>query len=211
MGLRSYLRRFFAERRLSAGLEAQLSGPVAEVYEPRIAPAELQAGFAEMRGSVDAEKERLKLVQRSISDIGIRFRKVDGGGFDFASKNLREVRSRVSDSFEFRRILMQYVTDRCGGRASECYGRAGVSRQLYSKIISSKDRCAAKRTVMQLCIGLKLSRAEADVFMASAGYAFSRASFEDMSFAFCLEKKAYSVFDLNELLVLGGCKPIVIS
>jgi len=120
------------------------------------------------------------------------------------------IQSQVQRNMTFGRTLMAYVRKRCNGNASVCYKHAGISRQVYSKIISSPETRASKRTVMQLCIGLRLSYQEAVDFMAAAGYGFAKSSYEDMTFAWCLENGVYSIFDVNELLVCGHCEPAVV-
>lgn len=147
-------------------------------------------------------------------------RSVCNDGADLLDK-VRLDRSALSASFSqylsnrkpdpgFSRLLVRYVAMKCDGRASVCYERCGVSRQVYSKIISHPDRGVAKRTVMQLCIGLRLSREEADGFMESAGYSFSPSIYEDVVFSWCLDHAVYNIFDVNELLVTGNCPPVVV-
>lgn len=97
------------------------------------------------------------------------------------------IREQVAQAKTFAKTLLEYVSSRCEGVASVCYRRAGLSRQLYSKIISNPELGVKKRTVMQLCIGLKLPIEEANAFMAVAGYCFSKSNFEDMAFQWCIE------------------------
>lgn len=120
------------------------------------------------------------------------------------------IREQVAQAKTFAKTLLEYVSSRCEGVASVCYRRAGLSRQLYSKIISNPELGVKKRTVMQLCIGLKLPIEEANAFMAVAGYCFSKSNFEDMAFQWCIENDVYNIFDVNDLLVAGTCEPITI-
>lgn len=120
------------------------------------------------------------------------------------------IREQVAQAKTFARTLLEYVSSRCEGKASLCYTRAGLSRQLYSKIISNPELGVKKRTVMQLCIGLKLPIEEANAFMALAGYCFSKSHFEDMAFQWCIKNGVYNIFDVNDLLVAGTCEPITI-
>jgi hypothetical protein len=120
------------------------------------------------------------------------------------------IREQVAQAKTFARTLLEYVSSRCEGKAKVCYARAGLSRQLYSKIISNPELGVKKRTVMQLCIGLKLPIEEANAFMAVAGYCFSKSNFEDMAFQWCIKNGVYNIFDVNDLLVVGACEPITI-
>lgn len=48
--------------------------------------------------------------------------------------------SMIDRQHTFGKMLVDYVNKRCEGKASICYQRAGVSRQLYSKIISDMTK-----------------------------------------------------------------------
>lgn len=150
-------------------------------------------------------------VRFSISSDGKRRTTSPGGHYSLTSNSYNAVAATVDQQKSFGRMLMRYVNEYCGGKASSCYQRAGISRQLYSRIISDLTKNVSKRTAMQLCIGLKLDRQQSNLFLSYAGYAFSPSSFEDMVFAWCLEKGVYSMFDVNYLLVHGGIEPITIN
>ena len=57
---------------------------------------------------------------------------------------------------------------------SQIYKRCGMSKQTFSKIISSRDPDfrPKKETVIQLAIGMKLTLAQTEDFLGSAGYYF---------------------------------------
>lgn len=115
--------------------------------------------------------------------------------------------SSVKQEKTFAQRLNELVNSRCGGMPSTCYSRAGVRRQTYSKIISTGGGNVTKRIAMQLCIGAHANIREAMELLESAGYAFSKASYEDAVFRWCLENGVYSMTYLNELLVHCNCKP----
>jgi len=160
------------------------------------------------------ERERKKLEEaarrRAGGDSDVRF-STTCFSLRMPPPSYAEIMRTVSQNKSLGRLLVKYVNERCEGHASWCYQRAGVSRQLYSQIISNPDKHVFKRTVMQLSLGLKLNKGEADAFLAAAGYAFSPSSYEDQVFASCLSCGVYSLFDVNELLVSGGCAPIAIN
>ena len=122
-----------------------------------------------------------------------------------------EILKMVKENKSFGRLLMQLVGDRCDGKASVCYKNAGVSRQVYSRIISDPMTRVSRRTVFQLCVGLRLTREESENFIKAAGYAFGGTDMESQVFAYCLSNKILSLFDINDLLVLCGCEPIDIA
>lgn len=159
----------------------------------------------------EAKKER----QQNSGDKGVRFSiatpsRSSDTRFSLSSARVDFIREQVAQAETFARVLLMYVSSRCEGKAKVCYARAGLSRQLYSKIISNPELGVKKRTVMQLCIGLKLPIEEANAFMALAGYCFSKSHFEDMAFQWCIKNGVYNIFDVNDLLVAGTCEPITI-
>ena len=100
----------------------------------------------------------------------------------------------------FAAQLLLFVRQKCNGVGAVAYKRAGVSRKTYSKIISDARRSVSKRTAMQFAIGLQLSRAEAEVLLKSAGYAFAETISEDVAFRFCIDNAIWSLRDLNAIL-----------
>ena len=87
-------------------------------------------------------------------------------------------------TLSFAAQLLVFVREKCDGVGPVAYKRAGVSRKTYSKIITDARRYVSKRTAMQFAIGLQLSRAEADVLLRSAGYAFAESIPEDVASRF---------------------------
>lgn len=131
--------------------------------------------------------------------------------YSTTTADFESISAMVQPRKTFGMMLMRYVNERCGGKAPECYRRAGVSKQLYSIIISDPNKSVKKRTALQLCIGLKLNRQQAAEFISYAGYSFSPSSFEDQTFAWCLEHCKYSIFDVNELLARADIEPVAIN
>lgn len=101
----------------------------------------------------------------------------------------------------FSARLLTYVNEKCDGKGVLAYRRAGVKKQIYSRIISSDMAGAKKQTVMQFCIGLKLSVVEAERLMKSAGYAFSGSIPLDRAFTYCLENEIYNIRDVEAILI----------
>lgn len=100
-----------------------------------------------------------------------------------------------------------FLIDSTGQKDSEIYKRAGIDRRLFSKIRSNKHYIPAKKTVLALCLALELTREDADKLLSSAGYSLSRADDYDLVIAFCIEKKIYNFFDVNEALNHFGYEP----
>lgn len=100
--------------------------------------------------------------------------------------------------------LLTCIREKCSGNGAIAYTRAGVSRQIYSRIIAWDDETADKKTVMKFCIGLQLDMADAERLMKSAGYAFSNTIPLDRAFTFAIENRIWNIGDVEEMLVRNG-------
>lgn len=95
----------------------------------------------------------------------------------------------------FQEVLFEMIDSR-GMKDSEVYNRSYVRKDTFSLIRSGK-RVASKKTIKQLCFGLKLSYDEAVKLMASAGYAFSNNNLSDVIVAYFLKNKIFDIFAAN--------------
>ena len=125
-------------------------------------------------------------------------------GLDTVMRSCKGVPNLHAAVLSFSARLLTYVNEKCAGRAPMAYKRAGVSRQVYSRIVASNDAKVDKRTTMLFCIGLQLSIDEAELLMKSAGYAFSDTIPEDMVFRYCIQNKIWNLDDINEMLMSCG-------
>lgn len=96
--------------------------------------------------------------------------------------------------------LLFMMIDRTGQKDSDVYKRAQIDRRLFSKIRSSKKYVPSKKTVIALCLALELSRDDANVLLASAGYSLSKSDDHDLAIAFCISRGIFDFNDINELL-----------
>ena len=95
----------------------------------------------------------------------------------------------------FQEVLFDFI-DKRGTKDSEVYNACLVGRDTFSHIRKG-DKGVSKRTVKQLCFGLKLTYDEAVVLMASAGYAFSGSNLSDVIVAYYLKNSMYDIDDAN--------------
>ena len=86
------------------------------------------------------------------------------------------------------------------GKDSEVYKRAEVSKQLFSKILSSRDYQPTKSTAIQLAIGLQLDLNQTQKLLDKAGFSLTRSSKADLVVQYCIERQIYSVTFINEAL-----------
>ena len=108
----------------------------------------------------------------------------------------------------FSARLLTYVNEKYDGLAPMAYKRAGISRQIYSRIVSRDDSTVNKRTAMQFCIGLQLNMQESELLLKSAGYAFSGTLPEDRIFMWCIENRIWNIDDINEIFRMCSLRPI---
>jgi hypothetical protein len=83
---------------------------------------------------------------------------------------------------------------------SDVYRRAGISRQLFHKIITRKDYQPTKSTAIQLALGLRLDLAETQKLLEKAGYALTRSSKADLVVQYYIEHGKYSIVTVNTAL-----------
>ena len=100
------------------------------------------------------------------------------------------------------------LIDEKGLKDSEVYHRAQVSRQLFNKIINKKDYQPGKNTVIQLALALELDLEQTRLFLSKAGYALTRASKADLVVQYYIERKQYSIPQINIALFDCGLPPL---
>lgn len=142
------------------------------------------------RGGADTQTEAEKLCQPNFKLMDI-----DAGEVDFYLQFNRNL------TFNERLFLL---IDRTEQHDSDIYKKARIDRRLFSKIRCNEKYIPSKKTVIALCLALELSRDEADLLLPSAGYSLSPANDYDLIIAFCIDKKIYDFFDINEVLLHFG-------
>ncbi|WP_066372125.1 hypothetical protein [Neobacillus fumarioli] len=105
--------------------------------------------------------------------------------------------------------MLFHLIDHKGMSDTAIYKKAGIDRRHFSKIRSNPDYRPRKNTVIALTFALELNKKETDKLLNSAGYSLSESETFDLVIRFCLEKKMYNLFLVNEALDYFGLKPIV--
>jgi hypothetical protein len=98
-----------------------------------------------------------------------------------------------------QQVLFGFI-DKKGASDTEVYKRAGIDRKHFSKIRSKPDYRPKKSTVIALALALELNEEDFDHLIESAGYSLSENDTSDLVIKFCLEKKIYDVYQVNNYL-----------
>lgn len=118
-----------------------------------------------------------------------------------AEINLNEVEMYLLENKDasFNEILFMMI-DRTNQKDSDVYKKARIDRRLFSKIRSSKKYIPSKKTVIALCLSLELDINDTNLLLSSAGYSLSKSNDYDLAIMFCIDKKIYNFYDINEIL-----------
>jgi hypothetical protein len=108
----------------------------------------------------------------------------------------------------FNQTLFRYI-DKKGASDSDIYKRAGIDRRHFSKIRSNPEYKPGKNTVIALALALELTKKETDKLLGSAGYSLSDSDTFDLVIQFCLEKKIYNFYDINQALDYFSLNPLL--
>ncbi|MTI81241.1 MAG: hypothetical protein FH758_10210 [Firmicutes bacterium] len=107
----------------------------------------------------------------------------------------------------FSQVLFSFI-DKKGASDSDIYKRAGIDRRHFSKIRSNPDYRPGKNTTIALAMALELNKNQTDQLLSTAGYSLSESDTFDLVIRFCLEKKIYSMHDVNQALDYFSLKPL---
>lgn len=108
----------------------------------------------------------------------------------------------------FNQTLFRYIDEK-GLSDADVYKRAGMDRRHFSKIRTNPEYRPGKNTVVSLALALELTKKETDTLLSSAGYSLSDSDTLDLVIQFCLEKKIYNFYDVNQALDYFSLKPLI--
>lgn len=139
-----------------------------------------------------------KRAAKPLQQINVRFSKV-AGSFDHLSKfdgpipsfMLSTSLKKIDLDESFREKLLRYM-NKSNKTNVEIYTAGGITRQVFSKIISSDAYLPKKQTIFCLIIGMELCLDDALDLLNAAGYTLSNSIMSD-----CILKRALRNGHLN--------------
>ncbi|MBO1510082.1 hypothetical protein [Metabacillus bambusae] len=108
----------------------------------------------------------------------------------------------------FAQVLFSFI-DTKGYSDSDIYKKAGIDRRHFSKIRSMHDYQIGKKTTIALALALELNKKETEKLLSSAGFSLSDNDTFDLVIQFCLEKKIYDMYHVNQALDYFSLKPLI--
>ena len=86
---------------------------------------------------------------------------------------------------------------------NELYKKAHVSKTVFSKIRSMKDTGykPSKSTILCLCLALELNNIKTEAMLNIAGYSLSDDIIADKIVSYCISKRYYDVYDIENLIL----------
>jgi hypothetical protein len=108
----------------------------------------------------------------------------------------------------FSETLFRFI-DKKGYSDADVYKKAGLDRRHFSKIRSNRDYRLGKNSAIALALALELTKKETEKLLSSAGFSLSDNDTFDLVIQFCLEKKIYDLYDVNQALDYFSLKPLI--
>lgn len=86
---------------------------------------------------------------------------------------------------------------------NKLYKKAHVSKTVFSKIRSMKDTGykPSKSTILCLCLALELNNKETEEMLNIAGYSLSDDIIAEKIVSYCISKRYYDVYDIENLIL----------
>lgn len=107
----------------------------------------------------------------------------------------------------FYQLLVKEMKKRGYDRDSDYYNYLGFSRQTFSKIRKA-DSKISKENALLLTLGLTPDYQSGMGLLNEAGYSLRKSNRREYIILYVMQKGPYTLFELNELLIFFGEKPI---
>ena len=187
---------------LSGGLFADVKSYIDENYVAEKSAWEYPRGYGR-RGNYRERRDMDEVfdgVSYSIADDEVsNFAKAvqAAPALDSVGKKLSDMLDDADETFT--EALLRLLNKR-GGKDSDVYHQACISRQLFNKIINDKYYQPKKNTVIQLAVGLELDMQQTQELLGKAGYILTRSSKSDLVVQYFISHKRYSMIAIDMAL-----------
>ncbi|MBP9988515.1 MAG: macro domain-containing protein [Ruminococcus sp.] len=124
---------------------------------------------------------------------------------DFSEKNIQFQKIRTSKEFVpklddgFAVTLLKLI-DKKGMDDVECYKKANVSKQTFSKIINNKNYNPNKKRVISFAISVQVTLDETEELLRTVGFSLSHSNMFDLIIEFYIKNGIYDIFEINAAL-----------
>lgn len=152
-----------------------------------------------------SSSRRYKAPRISFGFIACDFKETCSPRNSFTVEKRASIKSAIILEESFHDKLMKFIIE-SGKDNVEIYKKAGISRQVFSNIISNKDLIPTKLTLVSLCIGLELTIEDTNELMHSAGYSLSKSIMFDSIILKYIYNEVYDLDYINSELDEHGCQ-----
>ena len=116
-----------------------------------------------------------------------------------------EIFGRAGETFS--EMLFRFIKEK-GISEVDCYKKAGLSRQLFSKIRSNRNYAPSRDTAIALSLSLQLTIDETDELLESTGFALSHSKKDDLIIEYFITNGNWNLMDIIEALYAFGENPL---
>lgn len=116
--------------------------------------------------------------------------------------NIKNIVKSFSNTCDLYPSIIKYCEEKDIAE-NELYKKAHVSKTVFSKIRSMKDTGykPGKSTILCLCLALELNNKETEEMLNIAGYSLSDDIIADKIVSYCISKRYYDVYDIENLIL----------
>lgn len=118
--------------------------------------------------------------------------------------SIKPIHNDIILEMSFHDLFLMYLRE-CGKDNVEVYKSGGITRQVFSKILSDENIKPKKETVICLIIGMELSYDDAVKLLLAAGYALSKSIMSDAVIMKYLKNEIYDLDLINSELAEREC------